>query len=1068
MKKLLLGFALCLFFIQNVGSTHLTGGSLTYEHLGGSSYRIMLRMFRAADNCETHVNCATTATVDVYTGSGSYLRTISLPLIQSSPISPYIDSCAAYPSCVDLDMCLYAAVRNDMPPIPGGYFIYHETCCRNNAIDNISNPLFSGPCAGGMGFPCYISDNTVLLTNSSPQWKNPPPVFVCQGFDINFDHSASDADGDSLVYSYYTPFSDIDYTVTNDLTFTAGVPNLVNVCWLAGFSAANPLGGAGLSIGSDGIIHGIPPTIGQFVAGVRCDEYRDGVLIGTIYRDFQFNVVVCPPPTIPVIGESSSCDGDYTVTFSNLSSYDPMNTTFFWDFDLATPGGDTSNLANPSYTYPSVYQCYDVMLVTQPHTKCADTAYRTICVAEAIADYNSTDSICVNSTILFNDASTSNASNPITQWNWNFDDGGLSLVPSPTHTFNTPGLYDVQLAINTTVGCKDTIIKQIYVQGMPTANAGPDLNSCLNNPTVTLNGAVTNATGGLWVNGVGTYGPGGSTALTVDYTPDTSEINDGVMTLLLTTTGNGLCPTAFDSLQIYFVPGPTADAGADIQVCRDTAYVQLDGGYTVAGGVLWTTTGGGTFTPSATDTNAVYHPVPADTVAGSIFIYLSTTFNANCLAVTDTMVLSFYAPPVINLTADDTICTGQPLVLDATSTTGSGYWSTIGTGDGSFLPDSVLTSTSTPVYIPGSGDATDGNVTFVFVSTNNGGCKAQYDTLDVAVIPSPVPSFTTDQVCFGNPTTFTNTSTAVGGISGYSWIYTGSSFSTATNPTLTFPTEGNQSVSLVVTSNNGCIDTLTQTVVVNYLPDVAFANVTPCLQGGTPFDDNSTVTGSTLASWEWNFGDGGSSTVQNPTHTYPAASTYNVQLIVTSAQGCVDSLTQAIVVLPAPTADFTFDPAYANQFQDVNFTDNSSPVVAWEWNFGDSTGTSTNQNPTYAYNGSGTYTVFLIVTDTNGCKDTAAREVIVFLPPQVPTGFSPNNTGENNFLFVYGGPFTDLQFNVYNNWGELIFSTTDQSQGWDGTYKGAPQPIGVYVWTLKATTPDGVLHEKAGDVTLLR
>jgi gliding motility-associated-like protein len=432
------------------------------------------------------------------------------------------------------------------------------------------------------------------------------------------------------------------------------------------------------------------------------------------------------------------------------------------------------------------------------------------------------------------------------------------------------------------------------------------------------------------------------------------------------------------------------------------------------------------------------------------------------------MVLSFYAPPVINLTADDTICTGQPLVLDATSTTGSGYWSTIGTGDGSFLPDSVLTSTSTPVYLPGSGDASDGNVTFVFVSTNNGGCKAQYDTLDVAVIPSPVPSFTTDQVCFGNPTTFTNTSTAVGGISGYSWIYTGSSFSTATNPTLTFPTEGNQSVSLVVTSNNGCIDTLTQTVVVNYLPDVAFANVTPCLQGGTPFDDNSTVTGSTLASWEWNFGDGGSSTVQNPTHTYPAASTYNVQLIVTSAQGCVDSLTQAIVVLPAPTADFTFDPAYANQFQDVNFTDNSSPVVAWEWNFGDSTGTSTNQNPTYAYNGSGTYTVFLIVTDTNGCKDTAAREVIVFLPPQVPTGFSPNNTGENNFLFVYGGPFTDLQFNVYNNWGELIFSTTDQAQGWDGTYKGAPQPIGVYVWTLKATTPDGVLHEKAGDVTLLR
>jgi gliding motility-associated-like protein len=555
--------------------------------------------------------------------------------------------------------------------------------------------------------------------------------------------------------------------------------------------------------------------------------------------------------------------------------------------------------------------------------------------------------------------------------------------------------------------------------------------------------------------------------MTVDYTPSAAEIAaGGPMVLILSTTGNGVCPAAFDSLQIDFVAGPTVDAGPDTQVCRDTSSVQLNGSYTVAGGVVWSTTGSGTFTPDNTAPNTTYIPTASDTAAGCITFYLSTTFNANCVAVTDTMELCFYAPPAIAITANDTICTGQAITLSATTSTGSGYWST--SGDGNFAPDSLVTATSTPSYINGPGDASAGTVTFIFTSTNNGGCQEQRDTLDVGVVPSPQPSFTNDQVCFGQPTTFMNTSTAVGGISGYQWLNGGSPFSTATNPGFIFPTEGNQSVSLVVTSNNGCIDTVTQNVMVNYLPNVAFTNVTPCLQGGTPFDDNSTVTGSVVNAWEWHFGDGTTSFVQNPVHQYPNSGSYSVTLIATSAQGCVDSLTQPTFVLPAPTAAFTVDPHFANPFQTVNFTDHSSPVVSWEWNFGDGSGTSTSQHPSYAYNGSLVYNVMLVVTDTNGCRDTAIGEVIVFLPPQVPSGFSPNGSGANDILYVYGGPFTDMEFKVYNNWGEVVFTSNEQAIGWDGTYKGVPQPIGVFVYTLKATTPDGGLHEKSGDVTLLR
>ncbi len=1084
MKKFLLFLSLSLFTLTSQ-STHIVGGSLTYEHLGGSSYRINLRLYRAADACDVHVALQNTARVDMYFGStGAFYQSITVNRIELSLVSPYIDSCAANPACTEIEQGIFTAVVNTMPPIPGGYHLYFETCCRNSAVSNLVNPGGSGPGNGGEGFYCKVPDNTLLLTNSSPQWKQPPPVFICQGFDIDFDHGATDIDGDSLVYSFYTPFSDFDYTDPAPwaITFTAGSPNFVFVGWIPPFSATNPLdvsGATSLTLDPDGTIHGIPPDIGRFAAGVQCSEYRDGVLISSIYRDFQFNVVSCPPPILPVIGESSSCDGDYTVTFSNLSSFGPT-TTFLWDFDIASPNllaSDTSNNTTPTHTYPSLYQCYDVMLVTQPHTKCADTAYKNICVDLATADYTAVDSVCINSTVNFTDASSGTPGNPVVSWNWDFDDGGTSVLPSPTHFFGTAGTFNVQLAINTQVGCKDTVIKPFFVQGMPVANAGPDLSSCLNNPTVTLNGSIANAAGGLWVNwSGGVFSPPSPTNLVVDYTPSAAEIaGGGPLYLILTTTGNGMCPSAFDSVTITFVTGPTADAGADISVCRDTTNVQLDGSYTVAGGISWSTTGTGSFVPNNSDTDAVYLPSAADTAAGCIFFYLSTTINANCLPVTDTMQMCFYQPPTMSITANDTICTGQPLLLSAVSSTGSGYWTSIG-GDGTYSPDSILTSTTTPTYLPGPGDAIAGNVMFIFVTSNNGGCLAQRDTFNVAVIPSPVPAYTFDQVCFGLPTTFVNTSTAVGGISGYSWLNSGVSFSTTTNPVFTFATEGNQTIGLVVTSNNGCVDTLTQNVIVDYLPNPAFANVTPCLQGGTPFDDNSTVTGSTLTNWDWTFGDGGTSTVQNPNHQYPASGTYSVTLVVTSAQGCIDSLTQSITVLPAPIADFTATPEFQSPFELVNFVDgSSSSVVSWAWDFGDGIGSSTTQNPSYSYDGYGVYIVTLSVIDTNGCVDTTRKEVIIFLPPFVPTGFSPNGTGGNDLLFVFGGVFTELEFKVYNNWGELVYETSDAANcaghtcaGWDGTYKGAPQPIGVFVWTLRATTPDGTLHEKSGDVTLVR
>ena len=164
--------------------------------------------------------------------------------------------------------------------------------------------------------------------------------------------------------------------------------------------------------------------------------------------------------------------------------------------------------------------------------------------------------------------------------------------------------------------------------------------------------------------------------------------------------------------------------------------------------------------------------------------------------------------------------------------------------------------------------------------------------------------------------------------------------------------------------------------------------------------------------------------------------------------------------------------------QQINFTDQSTNgAISWFWDFGDNSmdSTSTLQNPSHIYSAGGYYDVCLIVTDINGCTDTICQTEVISMPPDVPTGFSPNGDGENDIFYVYGGPFKEIQFKIYNNWGELIFESTDivdcsghTCVGWDGKRKGIDQAIGVYVYTVIGVTEDGKEHKISGDVTLLR
>lgn len=1054
-----------LFFVllgsSTVTATHIVGGSLTYEHLGGASYRITYKMYRDCD--PSSIDFPATLQIAVYTGNNptSLYSIINIPRPPQNQLDPPIDTCAFDPG-ICVSEAIYTTVVNNFYPGSGGYHLVYQLCCRNFSINNINNP-------GGTGSSShtYIPDNSTVLTNSSPLWVNFPPVYVCANNPLEFNHSATDPDGDSLVYSLYRPFDDGGYTWGGAYGVAPSWPNFNQVLYNAGYSFTSPLEPSApaqtLEIDPQtGLLDfaaGATPVIGQHVVGVKVEEYRNGQLLNTVFRDFQFNVINCPPPVVAEIGPVDPCSGTAIDMINNSTG---GGSSYQWDFGDGSP---TSNQFEPTHTYSGIGQ-YTITLIIDPGTNCSDTTTRVIDISWTNSDFNYTDSTCVNDPVSFSDATTTAANGNPNQWMWDFGDGmGTSTLPNPSYTYTTPGDYIVQLISISDAGCADTITYPMYVQGIPDVQVGPDTTACINNPLITLNGSVTNASGGLWIGQGGSFSPN-SSDLNANYNPSAGEIAAGQSMLILSSTGNGFCPAGTDTLFIDYVNGPTVDAGADVSVCNDTTEVPLSGSVQIAGGGQWTSSGGGSFSPTDDDLNASYIPTPADTANGSVTIYLTSTNNANCVAAVDSMIITFFDPPTMSILGEDTICTGDPVVLDGNTTTGAGYWETFGTG--TFNPgDSLVNST----YVTSPGDDASGSVTLVFHTLNNGGCQQLHDTLVVDIIEAPTPSFTFTDVCLNEVTDFTNASTSVDPISGYEWDFGDGFGDNTSDPSHTFGSPGTQSVTLIVFSNNGCSDTLTQQVPVHYLPEVGFYNSTPCLNGGSQFIDTTFAQDTNIVAWSWNFGDGQTNTDQDPLNVYANSGVYTVTLVATTAFGCVDSATQTSNVLPGPSANFIADNYSVNMFQQVNFTDQSTPaanITDWEWDFGDGMGSSINQNPSYAFDSSSTYSVLLVVTDINGCMDTVYKDIVVVMPPVIPSGFTPNGDGNNDILYVLGGPYKELDFLIYNNWGELIFESHDQMNGWDGTYKGVEQPIGVFVYTVRAVTEDDEVHELSGDVTLLR
>ena len=466
-------------------AAHIIGGEVTYRCLGGNDYEFTMTIYRdcggggALFDSQTGAN--TVATVSVYK-DGEIFPFIPSEILGAPTITNILPNvsnpCLIVPDDVCVEEGIYVFNLN-LPSDPLGYHIVYQRCCRNNTISNIIDPAGTGatytielkPEAQQVGGVC---------TNSSPTFNDFPPIIICANEPINFDHSATDPDGDQLVYKFCSPKKGGGTQGTNGNPGSAASPTGVapdpdspppfeNVTYIPPLSPINPMNGNPpvMIDPSTGFLTGEPTALGQFVVGICVEEFRNGQLLSVVSRDFQFNVESCEPTVFAriendgVINGSefvvNSC-GNNTVTFINSSFDQDFIDTYNWTFPLGN--GDTVNLTseNAVVTFPDL-GTYQGQLILNIGSPCDDTALINVNIYPEIqADFSSAFDTCVAGPVSFTNASFSGSGN-ITGYEWNFGDGDFDDAVNPNHLYDAPG--DIPCLLYTSPSPRDATLSRM-------------------------------------------------------------------------------------------------------------------------------------------------------------------------------------------------------------------------------------------------------------------------------------------------------------------------------------------------------------------------------------------------------------------------------------------------------------------------------------------------------------------------------------------------------------------------------------------------------------------------------
>lgn len=582
MKRIFLGVLLAFSCASGLGS-HIKGGYFTYEYKGpglsdvaASRYDITLTVYMGCNPTSNQVDPSINFSF-FNTATGLFIRDKNVVMSQRYEISKITDE-----PCITGNQiaCYYTIItyklsNYELSPLPEGYTISFQRCCRINNMENLDN---SGTV--GNTWTIAIPGNNTPGNgekNSSPQFTINDTAVVCENSYFSFPFKAFDPNGDSLSYSFCEAFQGAGIGGASPPTATA--PPYYYVPYTAPFFGSQPMG-PGVTINAvTGLISGIAPGIvrgsGEYVVCVCIAEFRNGIQIGETRKELHIKVGSCNVIEANLNPEYNSCNS-FTQTFTNNSPSTDIISNF-WDFGVAGVIADTSNVETPIYTYADTGR-YVLTLIVNKGQQCSDTSTGIVRIYPGFDPGFTTIGTCINTPIRFTDT-TFTRYGVVDSWDWDFGDpttiNDRSTLPNPTYVYANPGVYPVKLTVTNSKGCRKVITRQINIIENPKINLLYRQSANCGQDTLTM-GATAD------VPCIFTWSP---LVNIINSNSAGPQVYPVVPTTYYVHADAGGCSSR-DSVFIDVVSSVNVDAGNDTTICQTDA-VRIN---TVSNGIYFTWT----------------------------------------------------------------------------------------------------------------------------------------------------------------------------------------------------------------------------------------------------------------------------------------------------------------------------------------------------------------------------------------------------------------------------------------------------------------------------------------------
>lgn len=757
------------------------------------------------------------------------------------------------------------------------------------------------------------------------------------------------------------------------------------------------------------------------------------------------------PPNVNAFIEMDTLGGCSPLTLQ-LESYSTPGARVSWRFISETGAISGSEEENPEVTFSEPGRHTIVLFASNCGTD-TDTAYVDVLPAPEV-DFTHRPYVCLGQPITFE-----NQSIDIGGSDWDFGDGSLSDVASPTHRYDSAGVYTVTLTAYSLINnCPSAFTSEVEVVGLPTAAFTPDrTNGC---GPLEIN-FTNESTGTGMLNYGWNFGDGASNNLTRDPSHIFTEPGEYVVSLTAFDDNGCFADTAIANVLVF--PDPVSDfTFEDRNYCLGYDEVVLQNTSTDAARYEWILSG---------DTLTERSPVWTPTQSGRFPVVLTVENTFGCSDRSEQEIEILESPVATFAISQSSGCEDLRISFDNNSEHSVFYdWDF---GNGNVSTDGSPTHTFL--------DA--GQYTVVLRAASENGCPADTTQTQVVVYPKPTADFSFDnpEQC-GAPAEIIFDNRSTGNLDN-AWSFGDGTESDVTAPIHTYVDVGQFPIRLEVANEFGCRDTMAQSIDIFGRPLAEFDVSVD--DGCQPLNVQLTNLSAESTRYLWRIEGLGERDQVSPSVTFPTPGAYDIELVAIYNEQCRDSIrrTDAVRVYQSPTARFTYQADNnVNVIGDVQFSNQSENANRFLWNLGDGTTTEL-ASPYHEYDINRSIDVTLYAYNDNGGAYTCVDSLVMPVDPEwITTFYAPNafapEYGEDEVreFRPVGIGLREYEISVYSPWGEQVWHSieiTEDEQpagAWNGRInnEGSLVPQGAYVWIAVVTFANQTTRTFTGTVTVLR